>query len=60
MSCLIRFVGEKILVPVLISIAVELILDRYRKPKAQIHFNDDWKEKRRKTQEILVEAEEEA
>lgn len=58
MGCAIRFIGEKILIPVLISIVVELVLDKYRRPKAQIHFGDEWKEKNKKAQEILLEAEE--
>lgn len=36
-----RFIGEKILVPILLAVVVELVLDQYRRPKAQIHFTEE-------------------
>lgn len=56
-GCTARFIGEKILIPIVVAVLVELVLDKYRKPKAQIHFSEDWKEKRKREKEVLLEGE---
>jgi hypothetical protein len=36
-----KYIGGRIVVPILIAVTVDLILDKYRKPKAQVHFKKD-------------------
>lgn len=39
-GCIARFAVKELLIPIAIAVIVELVLDKYRRPKAQIHFVD--------------------
>ena len=41
MDCIWRIILRDVLISVITAVIVELVLDRYRKPKAQIHFSQD-------------------
>jgi len=46
MSCFWRIIIRDVIISIITAIVVELILDQYRRPKAQIHFNEPEKAKK--------------
>ena len=47
MGCFWRILVRDVLISIVTAVVVELILDQYRKPKAQIHFHEPEKAKKR-------------